>query len=238
MGNFWEGLGYSVINEFLGLFLSRDGLAKSARYEVVIGPPSGIKSGGGGGGTLSAISQALDGNNNTRAISYNAETIAFPGRNLETKEDLSGYGPIRNVVMGSTYEDLSATFYVSNDHKEQKFFHEWQNTAYNMNASDNFGANYYYNYVGNIDIYQLDERDTRRLGVRVMEAFPKTIGSIEMGYANANQIEKMSVSFAYRYWEILPGGAGSSFLNRLANIAINQVERKLISKLPKVLTRL
>ena len=124
MGNFWEGLGYSVINEFLGLFLSREGLAKSARYEVVIGPPSGIQSGAGGGGTISAISQALDGNNNTRAISYNAETIAFPGRNLETKEDLSGYGPIRNVVMGSTYEDLSATFYVSNDHKEQKFFHE------------------------------------------------------------------------------------------------------------------
>ena len=107
-----------------------------------------------------------------------------------------------------------------------------------MNAGDNFGANYYYDYVGNIDIYQLDEKDTRRLGVRVMEAFPKTIGSIEMGYANANQIEKMTVSFAYRYWEILPGGAGSSFLNRLANIAINQVERKLISKLPKVLTRL
>ena len=67
MGNFWEGLGYSVINEFLGLFLSRDGFAKSARYEVVIGPPSGIKSGAGGGGTLSAISQALDGNNNSKS---------------------------------------------------------------------------------------------------------------------------------------------------------------------------
>ena len=238
MANFWNGLGYSVINEFLGLFLSKAGFAKSARYEVVIGPPSGMQGGAGGGGPLSAISKALDGNNNTRAVSYNAETISFPGRNLETKEDLSTYGPIRNVVMGSTYEDLSATFYVSTDHKEQKFFHDWQNTAYSMNNDDNFGANYYFNYVGNIDIYQLDEKDTRRLGVRLMEAFPKTIGSIEMGYANANQIEKMSVSFAYRYWEILPGDAGSSFLNRLSNIAINHVERKLISKLPKVLTRL
>ena len=225
MANFWEGLGYSVINEFLSLFLGKDGFAKSARYEVVIGPPK----------DLAIKSEGLT--NNTRKISYHAETIAFPGRNLETKEDLSTYGPIRNIVMGSTYEDLSATFYVSNDHKEQKFFHEWQNTAYNMN-SEKFGANYYYNYVGNIDIYQLDEKDTRRLGIRLMEAFPKTIGSIDMSYDNANQIEKMSVSFSYRYWEILPGDAGSSFLNRLANIAINHTERKLISKLPKVLTRL
>ena len=238
MANFWEGLGYSVINEFLGLFLSKAGFAKSARYEVVIGPPSGMQGGAGGGGPLSAISKALDGNNNTRAVSYNAETIAFPGRNLETKEDLSTYGPLREIVMGSTYEDVSATFYVSSDHKEQKFFHDWQNTAYNMNDDDNFGANYYFNYVGNIDIYQLDEKDTRRLGVRLMEAFPKTIGSIEMGYGSTNEIEKMSVSFSYRYWDILPGGGGSSFLDRLSNIAISHVERKLISKLPKVLTRL
>jgi len=235
MGNFWEGLGYSVINEFLGLFLSREGLAKSARYEVVIGPPSGIQS-GGGGGTLSAISQALDGNNNTRAISYNAETIAFPGRNLEIKEDLSTYGPTREVVSGSSYEDLSATFYVATDHREKKFFSEWQDSAHSSNVD--FNARYYYDYVGSVDIYQLDEEDRRRLGIRLMEAFPKTIGAIDMGYANANQINKMSVSFSYRYWEIIPGDLASNFLNRLANIAINQVERKLISKLPKVLTRL
>ena len=64
---------------------------------------------------------------------------------------------------------------------------------------------YYYDYVGSVDIYQLDEEDRRRLGIRLMEAFPKTIGAIDMGYANANQINKMSVSFSYRYWEIIPG---------------------------------
>ena len=89
-----------------------------------------------------------------------------------------------------------------------------------------------------VDIYQLDERDTRRLGIRLLEAFPKTLGPINMSYGNANQIEKLSVSFKYKRWEIIDGDDGSNFLNRLANIAVNQVERKLISKLPKVLTRL
>ena len=220
---FWESLGYSVINEFLGLFLNKDGFSKSARYEVVIGLPK-----------ASTESESLT-TEMARKVSYHAETIAFPGRNLEIKEDLSTYGPTREIVSGSSYEDLSATFYVASDHREKKFFSEWQNSAH---SNQDFNARYYYDYVSSIDIYQLDEEDRRRLGIRLMEAFPKTIGSIDMGYANANQINKMSVSFSYRYWEILPGDAGSSFLNRLANIAINHVERKLISKLPKVLTRL
>jgi len=222
---FWESLGYSVINEFLSLFLNKDGFSKSARYEVVIGLPKAATSTAG----------ELLNTETARKVSYHAETIAFPGRNLEIKEDLSTYGPTREVVSGSSYEDLSATFYVASDHREKKFFSEWQNSAH---SNEDFNARYYYDYVGSVDIYQLDEEDRRRLGIRLMEAFPKTIGAIDMGYANANQINKMSVSFSYRYWEIIPGDLASNFLNRLANIAINQVERKLISKLPKVLTRL
>ena len=222
---FWESLGYSVINEFLSLFLNKDGFSKSARYEVVIGLPK----------AATATAGELLTTETARKVSYHAETIAFPGRNLEIKEDLSTYGPTREVVSGSSYEDLSATFYVASDHREKKFFSEWQNSAH---SNEDFNARYYYDYVGSVDIYQLDEEDRRRLGIRLMEAFPKTIGAIDMGYANANQINKMSVSFSYRYWEIIPGDLASSFLNRLANIAINQVERKLISKLPKVLTRL
>ena len=222
---FWESLGYSVINEFLSLFLNKDGFSKSARYEVVIGLPKAATSTAG----------ELLNTETARKVSYHAETIAFPGRNLEIKEDLSTYGPTREIVSGSSYEDLSATFYVATDHREKKFFSEWQNSAH---SNEDFNARYYYDYVGSVDIYQLDEEDRRRLGIRLMEAFPKTIGAIDMGYANANQINKMSVSFSYRYWEIIPGDLANNFLNRLANIAINQVERKLIAKLPKVLTRL
>ena len=222
---FWESLGYSVINEFLSLFLNKDGFSKSARYEVVIGLPKAATSTAG----------ELLNTETARKVSYHAETIAFPGRNLEIKEDLSTYGPTREVVSGSSYEDLSATFYVATDHREKKFFSEWQNSAH---SNEDFNARYYYDYVGSVDIHQLDENDNKRYGVELMEAFPKTIGAIDMGYANANQINKMSVSFSYRFWEIIPGDLANNFLNRLANIAINQVERKLISKLPKVLTRL
>ena len=112
---FWESLGYSVINEFLSLFLNKDGFSKSARYEVVIGLPKAATSTAG----------ELLNTETARKVSYHAETIAFPGRNLEIKEDLSTYGPTREIVSGSSYEDLSATFYVATDHREKNFFSLW-----------------------------------------------------------------------------------------------------------------
>ena len=90
---FWESLGYSVINEFLSLFLNKDGFSKSARYEVVIGLPKAATSTAG----------ELLNTETARKVSYHAETIAFPGRNLEIKEDLSTYGPTREIVSGSSF---------------------------------------------------------------------------------------------------------------------------------------
>jgi len=224
MANFWNGLGYSVLNEFIASFLhGKDGFAKSSRYEVVIGLPKGATK-----------VEGLD-NQTARQVSYHCETIDFPGRQLSSKSDLSTYGVEREIVYGQIFDEVSATFYVSTDHKEQKFFNAWQDIAA---SPEDFNIGYYYDYVSTVDIYQLDERDTRRLGIRLLEAFPKTLGPINMSYGNASMIEKLSVSFKYKRWEIIDGDDGSNFLNRLANIAVNQVERKLISKLPKVLTRL
>ena len=224
MANFWEGLGYSVLNEFIASFLhGRDGFAKPTRYEVVIGLPKGA-----------AKSENLN-SQTARQVSYHCETIDFSGRQLASKADLSTYGIEREIVYGQIFDDVSATFYVSTDHKEQKFFNDWQNLAA---SPEDFNIGYYYDYVSAVDIYQLDERDTRRLGIRLLEAFPKTLGSIGMSYGSTNAIEKMTVTFKYKNWEIIPGDAAAGFLNRIANIAINHTERKLISKLPKVLTRL
>jgi hypothetical protein len=224
MANFWEGAGYSVINEFLSSFLhGKDGYAKASRYEVVIGLPKGF------------FKTENVNSNVARQVSLNCETIDFPGRQLTSKADLSTYGIEREIVYGQIFDDVSASFYVTTDHKEQKFFNDWQNIAASP-ADYNIG--YYYDYVSSVDIYQLDERDTRRLGVRLVEAFPKTIGPLNVSYGSTNTIEKLTINFKYKHWEIIGGDAASSFLKRLANIAINQTERKLISKLPKVLTRL
>ena len=48
------------------------------------------------------------------------------------------------------------------------------------------------------------------------------------------------VSFSYRYWKNLTDEASlpKPLLERLQGVLANQVERKLLSKIPKVLSRL
>jgi len=232
---FFEGLGYSLLNEFIGIFRSKEGFAKTSRYEVVISPPKGLASATSNpGGFLPDLFS--NSTSEVRKISYYCETIDFPGRTLLTREDTSGYGPIRQVVYGETFEDVAATFYLSNDHREQKFFYNWQNITYSND--DDFATGYYAAYISNVDIYQLDEEDRRRIGIRLFEAYPKSIGTINVSYGSANQIAKLPVGFGYRYWRIIDGEESRNFLNRIANTLVNVTERKVLASLPKVLRRL
>ena len=95
---------------------------------------------------------------------------------------------------------------------------------------------YYNDYVGSIQIYQLDENDNRRYGVELVEAFPKTIAAQTLDYNAVNQQQKVSVSFSYRYWKSLTDEADlpKSLQDRIANILVNTVERKLLSSIPAV----
>ena len=54
-----------------------------------------------------------------------------------------------------------------------------------------------------LEIYLLDKNDQRRYGLKIWEAYPKTIGPIALGYATNNEIVKTEVAFSWRYWTSL-----------------------------------
>ena len=88
--------------------------------------------------------------------------------------------------------------------------------------------------------YQLDENNKRRYGVELVEAFPKTIAEQALSYDATNQINKVSITFSYRYWKNLTdeGQLPKPLLDRLQNVLGDQVERQLLNRIPKVLSRL
>ena len=55
---------------------------------------------------------------------------------------------------------------------------------------------YYNDYVSVIDLYLLNRQNKRRFGLRLHEAFPKTIGPTDLNQATRNEIIKISVSFS------------------------------------------
>ena len=173
----------------------------------------------------------------TRKVGLQCESIEFPGRNLDTAPDTNIYGPTREIVSGYSYADITATFRMSSDYKEKKFFETWQRLAYNPQT---FAMGYYDDYVGTIQIFQLDQRGNRRYGCELFECFPNTIGAQALSADKAANVTEVSVTFSYRLWRNLTDEAElpKPLLDRLQGVLGNQVERQLLNRIPKVLTKL
>ena len=240
--NFSNVLGGAVfggLNAFLQHNASRDGYAKANRYEVVIGLPAGVTQGSqddaGKSAMASNVLSQLQGET-ARRISFRCDSISIPGRNLRTQINGNIYGPPHQIVQGQTFANVGATFYCGSDLAERYFFEEWQKVTYNPNT---YNINYYKEYVGSIDIYQLNEQDERTYGVRLEEAFPSTIGEIAYGHASSNTINKVSVEFSYRYFRNLATEDDRKSLDStLQDILKNTVLRQVQSSLPAVVRRL
>ena len=237
--NVLGGAAFGGLNAFLQHNASRDGYAKQTRYEVIIGLPSGVTQGSADDAGETAMSTNVIGQlhgETARRISFRCDSISIPGRALRTAMNGNIYGPPHEVVQGMVYAPVEATFYCGSDLAERYFFEEWQKVTYNPNTYD---INYYKEYVGSIDIYQLNEQDERTYGVRLEEAFPKTVAALPYGHGNANSIQKVSVEFAYRYFRnIATEKDRKSLDNTLQDILKNSVLRQVQSNLPAVVRRL
>ena len=239
LGKVLEGTAYGVLNEILAEFRSDDGYALPSRYEVVLLPPQGTR--GKPQGALSNIfakvMQENTGEGTTRKTGLQCESIEFPGRNLDTNPDTNIYGPTREIVSGYSYAEITGIFRCSSDMREKSFFETWQRLAYNPQT---WSMGYYDDYSGGLEIHQLDQKDRRRYGVQLIECFPKNIAAQSLTAQQATDVQKISVTFSYRYWKSLTDEADLPIplRQRIEEVVVNSAERQIRAAIPRVLSRL
>ena len=240
--NFSNVLGGAVfggLNAFLQHNASRDGYAKQNRYEVVILLPAGVSGANSAGAGTSAQAGYVTGNlhgETARRISFRCNSISIPARSLRTQVNGNIYGPTHQIVQGQVFAPVEASFYCGSDLAERYFFEEWQKITYNP---DTYDINYYKEYIGSVEIYQLNEQDERTYGCKLEECFPVTIGALPYGHGNSNAIQTISVEFAYRYWRNIATEPQKANLDStLQDIIKNSILRNVQSRLPQVIRRL
>ena len=219
LAKFLEGTAFGVLNDILSTFHSEDGgYAVPNRFEVIITRP-------GGSATES------------RKVSMRCESINLPGRNLNSTTDSNIYGPTREIVDGVTYaDDINMTFQASSGLEERVFFEEWQALAFDERS---WNVGYYNDYISTVDIYILDRQNQRRFGLKLHEAFPKTIGATDLSQSANNELIKLAVTFSFRYWTTLDvERQRPSLSDKIFDTITTGVERQISSNLPKVFTRL
>ena len=135
-----------------------------------------------------------------KQVHFHVKEINLPDRSLRTVMNSNPYGPPTEMVQGQIYGTLNAVFYLSADMTEKLYFQEWQKSTFNF---DTYDINYYKEYVGNIEIYTLDEQNKRRFGVKVHECYPDTISPIQLSQDVSTSVGTVSVGFKYRYFSTI-----------------------------------
>ena len=213
----------NTIGRFRAMMGRAEGYARTARFAVRIflpanlgamistntstgGPPPPVTTSNNPAGTKALALQQLS-TQMGQQVNLHCDSISMPGHDLQAQEVQHGSSPARSMVQAHAFAgNINATFYADKYLRERHFFEAWQKMAVDMVTHK---ANYYDDYVGKMQIFQLGsldgegDRDVPTYGIEAIEVYPATIGAIEYSYANSNQIAKISVAFAYKQWHNL-----------------------------------
>jgi len=133
-----------AINNFISQMSKSEGYARSAQYELILNFPDGI----------------VNATQRSQSLTLNCETLSWPGHDLQTQSRKHGNEPERYLVQSHGFEGtITASFYLSMNHSERFLLEQWQELAVNRFTHK---ANYYNEYVGSAEMYQLGSAPATR----------------------------------------------------------------------------
>jgi len=157
------------------------GGARPNQFRVTITPPSGIATG-------------LD----VRNASFLAKSSNLPGQTLgEIAVPFRG----RNIyVTGDReFETWTTTFMNDTDFNIRNAIERWMNGINDL--ANNTGVINSADYQSDLTIEQLDRDDTTLKTYIFRNAYPLTLGQIEVAYETTNAIEEFEVTWRYQHFE-------------------------------------
>lgn len=212
----------SSIDDFKATIGRRSGLARQNRFAIFMTPP---------GQTLlnldlqNAAANLLSGSfslgslvNDPRDIALLCESCQFPGRQIQTldKPHLDFRQQIK-VPTGYFNEDITFEFHLTNDYYVKKIFDRWLNTIIEQ---DSYTLKYDSEFKTDVTIQQLNEQNVPIYGVKLLNAFPVTVNSIDLNNTSADTTQKLSVTFTFEDFEAegALSSAVSGFKNSIGGI--------------------
>ena len=203
-----------TIQNFIASMNRSGGFARTSRYAVVITPPAGLLNSDSSVNNFNTARIAQNYLTTTnRQVNLHCSSVSMPGHDLQAMEQQHGSAPGREIVRSHDYEGtIAATFYLDSHLRERHFFEQWQRSAVNTQTHK---ANYYDDYIGELEIYQLDGDGEITYGIKATEVYPTLIAGIEYAYSSSNTIATQVVQFQYRQWYNMTSDEITGYSSRL-----------------------
>tara|TARA_B100001093_G_scaffold520452_1_gene616113 strand:- start:7290 stop:7973 length:684 start_codon:yes stop_codon:yes gene_type:complete len=199
------------IDNLKSIISKKSGLAKANRFLVIFTPPTQPLA------NLSlnnVVGKLARGQNplknfitNPRDIAFLCENASLPGRQITTS-DFSAQKQTIKIPNGFIEEDVSMSFILTNDFFMKEVFDTWLSGIVDTST---YTLGYKSDYQTDITIQTLDDDDKPTYSITLINAYPITIGSVELDNSSENTYLKLPVTFAYdRYTEkdIISGSLG------------------------------
>lgn len=187
------------VNEMMAHINGVNGLSKSSKFMAYFRKyPNGIAQMG-----------------TDRELSFLCDAVSVPGISYQTDEiRSSGYGNIEKRPYATIYQDVTLNFFCDNDGLVVDFMHKWLQAVFNFNdkSSPDSISNrglppntfaYPKDYFGTIEIVQYfdeDEDQKEVFSIQLQEAYPISMGDIQLDWNNQDTLTKIAVTFTYTYW--------------------------------------
>ena len=159
--------------------------------------------------------------NKRNTLMLRCENVVLPTPSLLEEENIRryGYGPVEKVPYGVQFSDVSMTWLVDSKSEIIEFFHQWMNTIV-MHDSPNslmrgttvrtgldqylpFEVGYKDGYANPIvRIYVYNRQQETVTEYEMYDVFPMNLQSINLSWADENQLQKLTVTFAYTNMQV------------------------------------
>lgn len=213
------------IDDFKSSIQNHGGLAMQNRFNIIFTPPklslvnlnaSTILSGviSGGGLTLNNFI------NDPRDISLMCKSTSLPGRQISTAEHQT-HKENHKYITGFIDEDVTCEFHVTQDFFIRNMFDDWMKQIFN---TETYSVSYKKEHTCDVIIQQVDKQNNAPIyAVKLVNAFPTSLGSMALSNEAADTPQTFSVTFSYDRFETLNSieaglGAVKSVADRIINI--------------------
>lgn len=218
-------------NLFLANIRSKDGPAKTSRFEVILPIPPYINQFVGnsifekilnfpnsiftniGDAVNNSLERKSDANGYSqtsnatlsRNLALQCESAELPGKTLTTT-DVKIYGPTFKVPYQTQYGDTSLTFLCTNEFYERKLFDRWMEAIHPTDTNNlRFPKSERSRYMTNIKIIQYDDFIKQIYAVELIDSFPISVAAQSVNWSD-DAFHRLQIQFAYQKYKTIYEG--------------------------------
>lgn len=107
-------------------------------------------------------------------------------------------GRVVNVAGERTFQPWTVTILNDTNFAIRNAMESWSNGVQNLNSTN--GRTNPRDYQVDLTVHQLDRSGAIVKTYRFVDAYPITIGAIELSFDTTNAVEEYTVEFQYNYW--------------------------------------